>query len=412
MTNKITAHSENQPTVETDNRTSDSPPLSAEELILQTDSTHRPTLSIVMPTLNEEEGIEECITRIRAAIEELQLYTEIIVSDSSTDRTPEIAESMGAIVVKPDEQGYGYAYRYGFARCRGDYIAMGDADTTYDFRELPKLFELIQAGDADMAIGSRLNGEIKPGAMPALHQYIGNPLLTRFLNVFYDAGVSDSHSGMRIFTREAWDRMNCKTQGMEFASEMIMEAGARGLKIKERPITYHPREGEATLESFEDGWRHVRFMLLNAPGYLFSAPGAVIGIIGAILLGMAATNVTLGGAAFGDRAIIAGSLMVITGLQVVAYGVYATIASNPIRQPRDPVSAYVTEHMTLEAGVATGVVLSLLGAGYGTWTIIRWVGSEFTILPSIGESMLAFTAIVVGVQAIFGSFFIGTLSNR
>jgi len=184
-----------------------------------------------MPTLNEEEGIRECIEWVETAVESLDIPTELIISDSSTDRTPEIAREMGAIVLSPDQPGYGYAYRYAFERTRGRYIVMGDADTTYDFKQIPRLLTHLQGEDADMVLGSRLEGEIKSGAMPALHQYIGNPALTTFLNIFYDAGVSDAHSGFRIFTRDAYETMELETTGMEFASEMIMEAGAKDLDI-------------------------------------------------------------------------------------------------------------------------------------------------------------------------------------
>jgi glycosyltransferase involved in cell wall biosynthesis len=171
-----------------------------------------------MPTLNEEEGIVECIDRIRTALDELQVYGEIIVSDSSTDRTPELARQHGAIVVEPDGKGYGYVYQYAFDRARGQYIAMGDADTTYDFTELPKLFYHVADGEADLALGSRLTGEIREGAMPPLHEYIGNPMLTRFLNTFYNTDISDAHSGLRVFSRDALEQLDLQTEGMEFAS--------------------------------------------------------------------------------------------------------------------------------------------------------------------------------------------------
>ncbi|WP_349770029.1 glycosyltransferase family 2 protein [Halobaculum limi] len=385
---------------------------SAAELIVGEESEIRPTLSVVMPTLNEEEGIAECIEMIRTAVEELQLYTEILVSDSSTDRTPEIAREMGAIVVTPDAGGYGYAYRYAFARARGDYIAMGDADTTYDFEDLPELIDLVEDGDADMAMGSRLDGEIMPGAMPTLHQYIGNPALTAFLNAFYGAGVSDAHSGMRVFTREAWDRMDCDTTGMEFASEMIMEAGAKDLEIAERPIVYHEREGEETLESFSDGWRHVRFMLLNAPGYLFSAPGIALALVGAVLLGLVASGGELGAATFGPRTSIAGSLFVIAGVNVASYGIYASIASDPIRRPEDPITNFVTNTLSLETGVAAGAATLAVGGAYALLAVTQWSISGFQIVPSLSASLLAFTAIVVGIQVMFGSFFVGILSRN
>jgi len=193
-----------------------------EDLLLGADSEISPLVSIVMPTMNEEAGIREFIERVKRAVRKSGHPTEVIISDDSTDRTPEIARELGAIVVEPDEAGYGYAYRYAFDHCRGDYIVIGDADTTYDFEQFPKLLEPVVRGEADMVMGSRLDGDIKPGAMPALHQYIGNPLLTKFLNAFYDAGVSDAHSGFRAFRAEMLDELDLQTTGMEFASEMIM----------------------------------------------------------------------------------------------------------------------------------------------------------------------------------------------
>jgi len=324
--------------------------LSADELLVGQDSDTTPQLSVVMPTLNEESGIRTCIDWIKTAIEELQVPTEIIISDSSTDRTPEIAREMGAIVVEPDGKGYGYAYRYAFERTRGAYIAMGDADTTYDFKQIPRLLTHLEETGADMVMGSRLDGEIKNGAMPTLHQYIGNPALTRFLNTFYRAGVSDAHSGFRIFTREAYETMDWETTGMEFASEMIMDAGAKDLEIVEVPIVYHEREGEETLESFRDGWRHVRFMLVNAPGYLFSVPGLLLTIFGVAVMTIAHTGVALGEVTLGVNSMIAGSLSAIVGVQVGSLGVFATVASDPIQRPEDPITSWITQYATLERG--------------------------------------------------------------
>nr|WP_255246144.1 glycosyltransferase family 2 protein [Halolamina sp. CBA1230] len=364
-----------------------------------------------MPTLNEEEGIRECIRRAKTAFRELGVQAEIIVSDSSTDRTPEIAREEGAIVVEPDGKGYGYAYQYAFEKARADVIAMGDADTTYDFEELPKLYELVANGDADMAMGSRLEGEIKPGAMPTLHQYVGNPLLTKFLNTFYGAGVSDAHSGMRVFTQEAWEAMGCETTGMEFASEMIMQAGAADLQIVEEPIVYHEREGEETLESFRDGWRHVRFMLLNAPGYLFSVPGMVLGLFGMLVMASVAFGVPGTSVTLGANSMIAGSLFTIVGYQVASMGIFATISGDPIRKPGDPVTEYVVERLNLERGATAGLVVGGVGATYAGYLVVQWVQSGFTSVPFTVGSILAFTAIVIGVQTVFSAFFMSAVAS-
>ena len=383
----------------------------ASNLLLGADSDGEPVLSVVMPTMNEEEGIETCLDWIEEAVLELGLPTEIIVSDSSTDRTPEIARERGAIVVEPDQQGYGYAYRYAFERARGEYVVMGDADTTYDFSEIPRLLEHLEAEDADVVMGSRLEGEIEDGAMPPLHQYVGNPLLTTFLNAFYDAEVSDAHSGFRIFRRDTLDELGLETDGMEFASEMIMEAGAQNLDIEEVPIVYHEREGEETLDSFQDGWRHVRFMLVNAPGYLFSVPGLLLGVFGLSIMTVAWSGVTVGGVSLGINSMIAGSLLTIVGYQIGSLGIFATVASDPIQKPADSVTSTLTEQVSLERGATLGLVVFGLGALTAGGLVSRWAANGFTSLGFTKTALSAFTAIVIGLQTVFSSFFLSTIAD-
>jgi hypothetical protein len=370
-----------------------------------------PIVSFVMPTMNEEAGIRECIERAKNALESLGLTGEIIVSDSSDDQTPDIAAELGAHVVTPDRKGYGYAYRYAFERARGEYVVIGDADTTYDFEELPKLFERLQETDADMVMGSRLEGEIKPEAMPTLHQYVGNPLLTKFLNVFYEAGVSDAHSGFRIIRRDALAELDLQSDGMEFASEMIMQAADRGLRIEEVPIVYHPREGEATLDSFRDGWRHVRFMLLNAPGYLFSGPAIGLGIVGAVMMLLSLMDRPFAGVYFGQHTMIAGCLVTIVGYQVGSLGLFSAVAAEPIRSPRDPVTEFILDRFRLEHGALLGLGLFTGGALYTTYLIVQWVQSGYTELPVIPVNMLAFMVLVLGIQTVFYSFFLSLLDG-
>lgn len=384
---------------------------SGDDYIVAADSDITPILSVIMPTLNEQEGIESCLLAIKSAVAKLEVPTEIIVSDSSTDRTPEIAASHGAIVVEPDQPGYGYAYQYAFACARGTYIAIGDADTTYDFEELPKLFKLVSENDADMALGSRLDGEIRPGAMPPLHQYIGNPLLTKFLNTFYDAGVSDAHSGMRVISSEALEQLDLETTGMEFASEMIMEAGEQGLTIEERPITYHEREGEATLDSFRDGWRHVRFMLVNAPGYLFLIPGILFGIFGVSVMLLAQSGLSLNGITLGIHSMIAGSLFTVTGFQALSLGVFSALAADPVRKPSDPITPYVLERVQLEHGIGAGMLFTSIGTGYALFAVLRWINSGFATLPLVQNDIAAFTMIVLGLQFIFNAFFFSAIND-
>lgn len=380
------------------------------EWLITPESDRTPELSVVLPTLNEQRGVGECIEQIVNALAMMEISGEIIVADSSDDWTPDIAAMMGAHVVTPDGKGYGYAYQYAFEQARGEYITMGDADTTYDFTELPKLVALVRDGDADMAMGSRLNGEIRPEAMPPLHQYIGNPLLTKFLNLFYDAGVSDAHSGMRVFSRDAYEEMDCCSTGMEFASEMIMAAGESGLTIKEEPITYHPRRGEANLESFPDGWRHVRFMLLNAPGYLFSLPGVALFAGGLLVMLSVFSGVRFAGIGFGTHSLIMGCLSVLVGFQVANFGVFATIAGDPVRRPTDPYTNWILDRLTLERGAVAGGVLFIAGIGYHGLMLSRWAAGG--TMPLLNGDIVGMTVLVLGLQLIFASFLLSTVAGE
>lgn len=397
-----------------DRKTTTTPRLTGEsggELLDSIDSNREPTLSVVLPTLNEEEGIAECIDSIKSAILELGITAEIIVSDNSDDQTPVIAERKGAIVVEPDQLGYGSAYQYGFRFARGEYIAIGDADTTYDFRELPKLFELVADGDADIALGSRLAGEITPGSMPLLHQYIGNPLLTRFLNLFYSAGVTDAHSGFRVLSRDALRQLDLQSTGMEFASEMIMDAAAKGLTIEEVPITYHERKGEATLNSFQDGWRHVKFMLTNAPGYLFSVPAALCVATGTLLMLFSLYDVRPAAISIGPNLMVAGSLLTVCGFQIGTLAIFSSVASNPIQKPQDIFSKWVLSNFRLAHGATFGLCVFLFGALLAAYLIWGWMSQGTTIAPGLRLAIIAFTAIVLGVQVVFSSFFFSAIAE-
>ena len=367
-------------------------------------------ISLVIPTMNEEEGITECIDAAKDAFDEMGMDGEIILSDSSTDDTAKIAKKKGAKVVKPDRPGYGYAYRYAFKEASGDIIAMGDGDTTYDFRELPSLIERMRKKDADIAMGSRLDGEIKPGSMPKLHKYIGNPLLTKFLNKFYGAGVKDAHSGMRVIKKNALQKLDLKSNGMEFASEMIMEAGARDLRIVEKPIVYHEREGEATLHSFRDGWRHVRFMLKNAPSYLFFWPGVSLIGAGAAVTALSVTEFTFNSTNLGINSQIAGLLLLLTGLQVSSLSIFTHAASEPVKE-KGEITQRITSAFSLEKGLGFGSIATSLGGIYGMLLILNWYQSGFTDVPTATEGLLSFAAITVGLQTAFNSFFLSIASD-
>ncbi len=363
-------------------------------------------VSVVIPTLNEEGCIGSCIEKVNRVFEEYGINGEVIVSDSSTDRTPEIARNMGAKVVFPDKKGYGYAYLYGFSFARGNHIVMGDADNTYDFLEMPKLLEPLENG-ADMVLGSRLNGEIREGAMPWLHKYIGNPLLTRVLNLFFKAGVSDAHSGFRAFKKELLDKLRLSSTGMEFASEMIIEASRKNARIEEVPIVYHPRIGEAKLNSFSDGWRHVKFMILRAPKYLYYIPGFAMflaGIFSVLVLSTDLLGMKL-------HSMIAASLLAIVGYQIIFLGLFSTTYgySKGIID-KDGISEWIGNKISLERGVTAGALIFAVSAGYALISLFRWASGG--ILPMLQHDILAFTSMVIGMQTIFFSFFLSLMSEE
>ena len=381
------------------------------DLLLQAGSSRSPVLSVVMPTLNEERGVFICIQKIKRAIVELGIPTEIIVSDSSTDRTPEIARHQGAIVVEPNEMGYGYAYRYAFEQARGEYIAIGDADVTYDFESLPELLGPVMDGTADMVLGTRLDGTIESGAMPPLHKYVGNPFLTWFLNVFYDTDVSDAHSGFRVLTRDALDRLDLSSDGMEFASEMLMKASITDLRIEEVPIVYHERKGDATLHSFRDGWRHVRFMLVNTPGHIFSIPGTVLAFVGLLPLALSVSGIQFGEYSPGVLTTIAGGLALITGFQFLCLSVFSATANTGIRAPSDRITQWTKEHVRLEHGMSLGVAISTLGLGYLGWVLYTWATAGYAAIPSLKTIVIAFVSVVLGMQIMSSSFFLSALGD-
>ena len=245
-------------------------------------------VSVVMPCLNEASTVGICVGKALKTMDELGIKGEVVVSDNgSIDDSVSIAEKAGARVVHQSAKGYGNAYLKGFAEAKGKYIVMGDADDSYDFTDLKRFIEPLRQG-FDMVMGTRIKGEIIPGAMPFLHKYLGVPVLTWMLNLLFKSGISDAHCGMRSFTKEAYEKMRLQTAGMEFASEMVIKAKHAGLRIDEIPITLHPdgRPGKPHLKSFQDGWRHVRFMLNYKPTVLYLIPGIILFVGG--LLGLLA----------------------------------------------------------------------------------------------------------------------------
>ena len=266
-----------------------------------------PRVSVVIPCLNEAETIATCVRRARQALETNGLAGEVVVVDNgSVDGSGELAAGAGAQVVLEPERGYGSAYLAGLASARGRYVVMADADLTYDFGEIPRFVAELEGG-ADMVIGNRMRN-IRPGAMPWHHRYIGNPLLSGVLNLLFRTGVGDAHCGMRAVRSEVLPRLDLRTTGMEFASEMVIRAAKEKLVIRQFPIEYHPRGGESKLSSFSDGWRHLRFLLVHSPNYLFILPGAVMAVLGAVVELIVISTLPVFGRHWDIHALIGGAL--------------------------------------------------------------------------------------------------------
>jgi len=365
---------------------------------------HEPQVSLIIPARNEAATICECISRARQALSEAGLTYEIIVADSSTDETPDIAASFGAEVIKPAKLGYGNAYLAGFERARGDYLVLMDGDLTYDPAAIPRMVGLLQDGSYDMVIGSRLKGEILPGAMPALHRYIGNPLLTWILNRLFKTSISDTHCGLRALSRQGLERLNLHSGGMEFASEMIIEAAVRDLRIGETPISYYPRRGESKLSSFTDGWRHLRFMMLYRPVPFLLVPGLAALAFGLIL---SAVVYLQGGSRM--HSLILGGLLLIIGYQMFLAGLYFEAFAKSLGLSTGGTIGRMVSYHSLEKELMAGFLLLGAGVLIGLQVLMRWGASGFGALDAAMSAMIAMILSILGIQTLFSGIFISLL---
>jgi glycosyltransferase involved in cell wall biosynthesis len=368
-------------------------------------------VSVVMPCLDEAAAVGRCVEKARAALAAMGVAGEVVVVDNgSSDGSPEIAARAGARVVHEARRGYGSAYLRGFQEARGRYLVMGDADDTYDFADIPRFIAPLLAGGCDMVMGTRLKGEILPGAMPWTHRWIGNPILSGMLKLLYHTRISDSHCGMRAFSRAAYERMALRTTGMEFASEMVVNALRAELRIEEIPITYHLRQGTSKLSGLRDAWRHVRFMLLFSPSYLFQLPGLALILLGGFLvLALAGGPRRIFGHVWDFHPLLFGALALILGYNLIVFDVLAKTFSMGagLARPRQWLRRF--EIFTLERGLAIGALVFLAGAGLEAKIVLDWVVSGFGPLMAVRGITVGMTAMVLGLQTVFASFLVSLM---
>ena len=376
-------------------------------------SAAAPEISVVVPCLNEEEAVGAVIDQAWEGIDASGRSGEVIVVDNaSTDRSAEVAAAHGAIVLREERPGYGSAYLAGLAVARGDYIVMGDADETYPMRDLAPFVERLAAGD-DLVMGSRFDGTIHGEAMPWLNRHVGNPILTGLLNVLFGVKISDAHCGMRAVRRDALERLDLHSTGMEFASEMVFKAFRRKLRVSEIPIDYYPRVGESKLNRFGDAWRHVRFMLLYSPSWLYFVPGVTllgVGVVGAIAL--AAGPVTILGRTWQIHSLFLCMFAILLGMQVVQLGIFARAFAYAHLGETDGLVERARDRLRLEHGLAAGGILLLAGVVTLLVIFVSWAIDGFGALSHEYATALGFTAVAVGTQVILGSFFLGLLTMR
>ena len=380
-------------------------------------------LTILMPCLNEAETLARCLEKAKLGIQRAGVRGEILIADNgSTDGSQAIAEKAGVRVVAVKEKGYGNALRGGIAAARGEWILMGDADDSYDFSEADRFVEKFKQGD-ELIMGCRLpvgGGTIKPGAMPWKNRWIGNPVLTTIGRVFFKCPAHDFHSGLRGFTKSAYHQMELQTTGMEFASEMAIKGTLKKLKISEVPITLHKdgRSRPPHLKPWRDGWRHLRFMLLFSPRWLFLVPGLALSALGFVLAAaLSLQDIKIGGVVLNVGTLVVASMTIIVGFQLVAFAFFTKVfAIAEGLLPEDPKLTRVFKVFTLEKGLVFGLLVLLGGLVLLARSVWIWQQANYGILPSTEDNLRrlipATTLVVLGIQTIFSSFFMSTLGLK
>jgi glycosyltransferase involved in cell wall biosynthesis len=376
-------------------------------------SANGPQVSVVLPCLDEAEAIGRVVDQAWEGLRRSGRPGEVIVVDNgSTDGSGEIAAEHGAEVLRERERGYGAAYLSGLAHARGEYVVMADADGTYPVDDLGRFVERLEDGD-DLVIGSRFEGEIHRGAMPWANRYIGNPFLTGMLNLLFGVKVSDAHCGMRAIRSEAVRALDLHSPGMELASEMVFKAYRRGLAVGELPIEYFPRTGESKLRRSRDAWRHVRFMLLYSPSWLYLVPGALMLLLGlAGMLLLAAGPIDVFGRSWQIHTMLAFVAMTLIGAQVVQLGIFARTYARVAIGERDPLLDRIGNRLRLEHGLLGGGLLILAAFAILGAIFVAWAFGGFGTLRHEYATALGLTLLGLGMQIVFGSFFLALLTMR
>lgn len=376
-------------------------------------------ISIVMPCLNERETVGTCVRKAVAVLEREGIHGEVIVADNgSTDGSIEIARQEGARVVHVADKGYGNALKGGILAARGEYVLMADSDDSYDFSHIPRFLKELRSG-AELVMGNRFRGGIDAEAMPFLHRYLGNPVLTGIGRLFFGSTCRDFHCGMRAFRKESFLRMDIRSTGMEFASEMVVKASLFGMKVREVPTTLSPdgRSHPPHLRTWRDGWRHLRFLLMYSPRWAFLYPGIFLMLVGAIGCALLLPGPKFAfGIGFDVHTLLYAFMAVLLGFQLVSFAVFTKVfAISEGLLPPDPRLNVFFRWVTLETGLLCGSVLMTLGLGGSIWAVSHWAQVRFGVLNS--EQMLrivmpAVFSFTLGAQITFASFFLSILALR
>jgi glycosyltransferase involved in cell wall biosynthesis len=373
-------------------------------------------VSVVMPCLNEAETLASCIQKAQSAIEKDGLSAEIIVADNgSTDGSQAIAKELGARLVPVARKGYGSALIGGIEAARGEFVIMGDADDSYDFTAIAPLIEKLRGG-FDLVVGNRFRGGIERDAMPWLHRWIGNPVLTLISHLFFHTPVGDMHCGLRGFRKDAFARMRLKATGMEFASEMVFKASLKGMRITEVPVTLRPdgRTRAPHLRTWRDGWRHLRFMLLFSPRWLFLYPGIALFAIGLIVgAALEIGPVKVGPFGFDISTLLLAGFCCLIGYQLVVFAVFTKVfAMREGFHPPNAAYAAMFRYVRLETGLVLGLLMVVLGIGGLILAVLSWQVLGFGVLDprtTMREVIPAAVLLTLGVQTVFASFFLSIL---